>query len=486
MGCTVTPSLQVPLPRIQYPQGLLVRCLYCKAYLSPYCTTDLSANTWICGVCTYNNPISESSLGLFSNTRVEFSQCNYEIYAEEKYMNRPPMCPTYLFVLDISEASSESGFLQCAVIAILKTVREKKFQGEERTCVGFILFDKHAHFVRIGKRPEIITMTCPEGEAWLPAPEYFLAVNIEDNFEDIICTLEIISNIKGDQKSSGLKMAILACDSLLENSGGRVLIFLCNSMIESAHPKKLSFMATTDFYHTIGEKFSMDSIRCDMFISSVMYCGVFTLGELSKITGGEVHYYPNFSSSRADALQVDVYSSISRETAWEAGLKMRTGNDWKVIATHGHFHKSKKDILIIPCLTESSYTFELSPIYAENTDHFLCVQAALLYTSSDGIRLIRVMNYQLPVSDDIEEILKSIHCDTLVNLLFKQALVLIFKSHVILSGQRNLEAKAIEILKNCLLAFRGLPRNLKDFLRKVLGLMKHQIFVSSILPCKCN
>ena len=152
---------------------------------------------------------------------------------------------------------------------------------------------------------------------------------------------------------------------------------------------------------------------------------------------------------------------------------------------HGHF-SLKKDFLKIPCLGKSSFSFELLPKYAENTDSYINFQASLLYTSSDGIRLIRIMNYQVPVEERIKKVLKSVQCDVLINIIMKQAVRLILKKSIILSGQRYLESISIDITSSCLIVFNKLPKNLEDFLLKILGLMKHAIFVHNTLPCKCN
>ena len=146
----------------------------------------------------------------------------------------------------------------------------------------------------------------------------------------------------------------------------------------------------------------------------------------------------------------------------------------------------KKDLLLIPNLGNSSFFYELMPKFLQNTEKYVTIQASLLYTSFDGIRVIRILNHQVLADDNLKMLLESINLDVLINLLMKQSLALILKNNVLLSGQKFLEAKTIEIMKNCLIVFNEFPQNLSEFVLKILGLMKHPLFVNKNLPCKCN
>ena len=92
----------------------------------------------------------------------------------------------------------------------------------------------------------------------------------------------------------------------------------------------------------------------------------------------------------------------------------------------------KKDLLLIPNLGNSSFFYELMPKFLQNTEKYVTIQASLLYTSFDGIRVIRILNHQVLADDNLKMLLESINLDVLINLLMKQSLALILKNNVLL------------------------------------------------------
>ena len=90
-----------------------------------------------------------------SKPRKELTEDNFEIYADEGYMIRPPMSPTYLFMIDISSSSFETGYLRTICECISSILQLDHLN--ERSMVGFILFDTAVHFVRCGEMPLVIS-----------------------------------------------------------------------------------------------------------------------------------------------------------------------------------------------------------------------------------------------------------------------------------------------------------------------------------------
>lgn len=479
LGCVVTPCLHHTLQQLQFPSGFIVKCENCRSYISPYCV--IHENTWDCGICSYKN--SKTVQFAVLNDYIHRPQDNYEIYADETYMKRPPICPSYVFLLDVSEESINNGYLATICDSISSLLQSKSFPGGEKAAIGIILFDSTIHYVYFNAAPQFITVSSPGSDIWVPFPIDYLVINIEDNLNTILASLSTIKNTAFGTRSTGYKNGLIASELLLEKTGGKVLSFLFNPTIESSHPKNLVFLHTTEFYEVLGEEFIDSNISCDVFVSSSHYSGLYTLGHLSKITGGDVYYYQGYYNS--DHLISDISKAIETGTGWEAVLRLKTTPGWKVTARHGHFYL-KKDLLVLPCLKDSSFAFELAPVVENIPDKYLTIQASVLYTNPERIRLIRVMNCRVPTETSLKVLLESFECDTLINLLLKQSLKLILKRHLILSGQKYLEKKSIELMKSCLIVFNGLPSNLESFLLKILGLMKHIIFINPNLPCKCN
>jgi protein transport protein SEC24 len=484
VACTVRPGIERELSRVQFPRHGIVRCLYCKAYINLYCQVESEEKMWKCSLCNYENRFEEEYWRGFSSSRPEISLQNYEIYAEEINMERPPMCPCYVFCIDFSDESKRSGFLGAVCDAVGIFLDEKVRQNEERALIAIILHSNCVGFVQLAGNINITMIPKSEAEMWLPIPRDLLLVDIKDNLLQIKSALSLIKELKDPSPSTAFHSALLASQLILEQNGGKILSFICNSLIESTKRQSFKIIASTEFYYNISEELIESQISCDIFFAGTEYCGLFTYAELARITGGEVYYYQNFTIEKhREIISGDIRRAFLGAKAWEAGLRLRISEDWKITSRQGHFYL-KKDLLCLPCLQNSSFTFDLRPKYENNPEHYLNFQASLLYTSSDGIRLIRVMNYQISVDDDIKNMLLAINPDVLVNLLMKHAVFLILKRSVILAGQKFLETKAIDVMKVCRTVFQVLPNNLQDFFKRLQGLMKHALFINVFIPCK--
>lgn len=484
----LTPYLDEKLHRVQYPKNSIIRCLSCNSYLSLYCHIDYDTKTWKCPLCSYDNSIPEDYFQIMTPNSPELTLQNYEIFAEEKYMERAPMCPFYLFLIDISSPSIELGFFHATIECIGKILeyKSKSIQNENhelRTQVSFILFGDHIHLIT--NKLDMVEFKLSLSEPWLPYPvEEFVFDFIED-YSKIVRLLSKISKTQGDGLGRSFKKSLRASQLILESNGGKILTFLCNPMQESLHPKKLSFLPRTDYYHKLGQELVSLHISLDLFMSGNRFCGFNAYSELSKLTGGQIFYYTinlHFSPTQTEEFSSDLSKVLLEAKGWESVLRLRVSTEWKVYNQYGHFD-IQKDLIHIPCCQNLTITFDLAPKLFENSDNFVTFQGSLLYTSSDGIRIIRVFNYQVFADDNIDEIIKSINSEVLVNLYLKHAVSLAFKRSVIFAAGKYLETKMIDMMKVCIVAFNSMPGNLQDFSARMLGLIKHEIFENPHIPC---
>jgi len=62
------------------------------------------------------------------------------------------------------------------------------------------------------------------------------------------------------------------------------------------------------------------------------------VGHVSATTGGETFYYPNFVAPRDnEKLLQEVVHTVTRETGYQALMKVRCSNGLQVSAYHGNF-----------------------------------------------------------------------------------------------------------------------------------------------------
>jgi protein transport protein SEC24 len=110
-----------------------------------------------------------------------------DFIASNEYMNRPPMPPTYVFVLDVSKPAIDTGYLHTAAATIKSVIEGKLLPGQERARVAFVTYDASVHFYNIGstrKQAQMLVVTDIEN-MYLPIPED-LVVDLTDSL-DLIC-----------------------------------------------------------------------------------------------------------------------------------------------------------------------------------------------------------------------------------------------------------------------------------------------------------
>jgi hypothetical protein len=94
---------------------------------------------------------------------------------------------------------------------------------------------------------------------------------------------------------------------------------------------------------------------------------------------------------------------LTRPTGFEAVMRVRVTRGLKVTQFHGSYYIRGTDLLALPnCSCDSVFGVELAHEEAFLTASVICVQTALLHTTSTGERRIRVHTLAAPVSQIIQ------------------------------------------------------------------------------------
>ena len=95
---------------------------------------------------------------------------------------------------------------------------------------------------------------------------------------------------------------------------------------------------------------------------------------------------------------------------------------FKHTAFHGNFFIRGSDLLALPNVnSNSTFAFEFGHDGSPVISNVVCVQSALLYTTSSGERRIRVNTVAAPLSTTMSEIIDSVDVDAVCNIIAKQA-----------------------------------------------------------------
>lgn len=147
------------------------------------------------------------------------------------------------------------------------------------------------------------------------------------------------------------------------------------------------------------------------------------LGHVAAVTGGETYFYPNYTTPR-DMLRLsqEIKHTVTRETGYQALMKVRCSNGLQVSSYHGNFlqHNFGADLEfgVIDADKAIGVMFSYDGKLESKLDaHFQC---ALLYTTAGGQRRVRCTNTVASVSEGAMEGMRFIDQDAVINMVARE------------------------------------------------------------------
>lgn len=449
----------------------IIRCKRCRTYINPFVSWIDNGRRWRCNICGMLNDVPTSYFSHLDangqrrdrDQRPELSRCSVEFVAPGDYMVRPPQPPVYVFVIDVSSNSVQSGMIESCVRAIKQSLDD--LPGSSRTQIGFLTFDTSVHFYNLKSTlaaPQMLVVSDLQDIA-LPLPEDLL-VNLHDSRKVVDSLLDSLPTMFANTTAtvSCTGPAITAAKKVIQHIGGKVLLFQSSlpSMGEGTlkvrdNPRMLGtdkehmLLAAEDpWYKNNAIDFSRLQVAVDTFLFSPQYTDLATVSVLSKYTSGSTHYYPGFYG-RVDGkkFEKELHHCLTRSTAFEAVMRVRATRGVRIANYYGNYYIRGQDLLALPnCTSDSSFAIDLA--YEEQTlaAQVVTVQAALLYTSSNGERRIRVHTHLIPVTQSIPDVIDSVDMDAVVNLLIKQAIEIATKTGFE-NARNRIHQLAVELLR---------------------------------------
>lgn len=254
----------------------------------------------------------------------------------------------------------------------------------------------------------------------------------------------------------------------------------------------------------VAEKMTSAGVGADFFLAAPSggYLDIATIGHVSATTGGETFYYPNFIAARDSfRMSSEISHAVTRETGFQALMKVRCSNGLQVSAYHGNFvqHTFGADLEIGVIDAEKGLGVSFSHdgrLDGKLDAHFQC---ALLYTTANGQRRVRCINVVASVSETAKEAgsreqairtcMKFVDQDAVVALLAKEASTKLATTSSNLKDIRNwLTERTIDIM-SCYRKHSAqqhppgqlvMPERLKEFCMYMLGLIKCRAFKGGI------
>lgn len=452
LGAVVCPLAKAPegdeVPVVNFGSAGIVRCRRCRTYINPYVTFTDGGRKWRCNMCALLNDVAGDYFAHLDATgrridtdqRPELTNGSVEFVAPTEYMVRPPMPPLYFFLIDVSVSAVRSGMLEVVAQTIKSCLDD--LPGFPRTQIGFITFDSTIHFYNMKStltQPQMMVVSDVD-DIFVPLPDDLL-VNLSESRTVAESFLDSLPSMFQDTMNveSAFGPALKAAFMVMSQLGGKLLIFQ-NSLpsigvgrlrLRGDDPrvygtdKEHSLRVAEDpFYKQMAADFTKYQIGVNVYAFSDKYTDIASLGTLSKYTGGQVYYYPGFqSTTQKDKLRHELDRDLTRETAWEAVMRIRCGKGVRFSSYHGNFMLRSTDLLALPAVDcDKAFAMQLSLEETLLTTQTVYFQVALLYTASCGERRIRVHTAAAPVVSDLGEMYRQADTGAIVSLLGRLAI----------------------------------------------------------------
>lgn len=475
LGAVLRPlatSEEQPIAVVQPGSAGIVRCKRCRLYMNPFVSWTEHGRRWRCNICGQLNDtpsayfchLDEKGLRTDRVQRPELSQSVVEYLAPAEYMVRAPQEPTYFFVLDVSATAVRSGMLAVAASTIKQSL--DTLPGHGRTKVGFITFDNGVHYYNLNSElssPQMLVVADLK-ELFVPLPDHLL-VNLKESRNVVEAFLDSLPSMFAKNpvvSQSCLGPALKAAFTVMKQIGGKMSVFqsIMPNMGDGALKvrEQPGIMGTPNeiqvlkpglaWYKDTALEFSRQQISVDLYLFPYQYMDLASLGDLAKYSAGTMQSFVNFNESKdGPRFQGQLQKNLTQTTAFEAVMRIRCTKGMRITNFYGNFFIRGSDLLALPnCNADSVFGFDLAHDEQTVAASHVTVQAALLYTSSNGERRIRVMTQALPVSSLSSEIVASLDSDACVALMSKQALDVCMKSSLD-NARMRLQQVCVELIK---------------------------------------
>lgn len=543
-------SGESPIPVIDFSDkqvGGPLRCERCNGYANPGFKFINGGAQFQCNLCTHinNTPAEHFSpvaghggQRMDGDQRHELRMGSVEyIVGSPDYCIRPPRPPCYLFCVDVSIGSVQSGLAHAAMMSIKAAIGAGLLPGSgEGARVGVMTFDRNLHFfdargANTGKPvtmqfvPDVMDPFVPIGGdgLFLEPAEAVAAVESAIQMHGLAGRPnknEAPGALGEHTAESALGSTLQVVKQAFADCGGKA--YVISASLPTAGVSKLErrgggatgggeereiglLKEANSDYDILGCELAEVQASVDLFLApSSVYIDAATLSRLPRACGGRMYLFSGFNAVRDGAsLHRSLCTAASEPRAFEALLRVRTSPGIEARGEFvGHFGRPQRGDDVSGPVFDASATLglELSVTskllddsnsqnrgYSGSTLLYddVCLQCAILFTDCAGRRRIRVHTVFSKKTTVLSEVFSNTDVDATGAFLAKKA-----ASAVMMGGSSF--TKAWEALtertaqmfyvyrKHCTTSSLNgqliLPESLKTLPVMMLGLIKSAAF----------
>ncbi|XP_015606449.1 protein transport protein Sec24C isoform X2 [Cephus cinctus] len=467
-GLVISPMARVEEGEFEPPvvdMGELgpVRCIRCKAYMCPFMQFIDSGRRFQCMFCKATTEVPAEYFQHLDHTgqrmdrfeRPELMLGTFEYIATKDYCtnNVFPKPPAFVFVIDVSYNTVKSGLINllCSEMKnIIRNLPVDAGQTKSNMKVGFITYNNTVHFYNVKAclaQPQMMVVGDVQ-EVFMPLLDGFLC-DVEESEAVIDSLMAQIPVMFADTRETEILLApaIQAGLEALKASdcAGKLMVFHSSLPIAEAPGKlknrddrkvlgtekeKTVLAPQNNVYNNLGQECVSAGCSVDLFIFNNSYVDIATIGQVARLTGGEVFKYTYFQADiDGERLITDIIDNISKPIAFNAVMRVRTSTGVRATDFYGHFFMSNTtdmELASIDC--NKAVAIEIKHDDKLTDEEGVYVQVALLYTSCGGVRRLRIINLSLSTSSQMSELYRACDLDAIVNFFSKQSVFKLIES----------------------------------------------------------
>ncbi|PVV04045.1 hypothetical protein BB560_001461 [Smittium megazygosporum] len=452
-----------------------IRCIRCKAYINTYMTFIDGGKRFVCNLCSHENDVPEdyfcnldmAGRRLDLDTRPELRSGSCEFVATKEFMSSQSGPAAFIFAIDVTWESIQNGMVHTAVAAIKETL----YSGmglPYGTLFGIMTYDRSVHFYNLNNSLDSAQMLVVSDirDMFLPLKDGLL-VDPYESRSIIESLLDSIPTLFSSNRTAEpvLGSVVTAAHEALKGRGGKLFLFQSSMptygpgalrhrddiKLHNTDKEKTLFVPNDTFYRDIAIQYVGEGISVSLYMFSNSYVDLASMMPLVQLTSGECFVYYGFKRERdSPSFFADLRADATRNFGFNGVLRVRCSDGLRVDEYYGNLYmRNHVDVELAGVASDCTIgvTFKHDSQLDETKDVYF--QIALLYTSSDGKRLIRVHNAAVPCTTLIGNMFKFSELDTSMSLLARISVAETAKLSL-----RNIRDNVFEKCVQILLAYR--------------------------------
>lgn len=495
----------VPVTRFDDPE--IPRCRRCRTYVNPSVMFSDGGMKFLCNMCQFSNqvpdhyfqPIDAANRRIDWQLRPELSFGTFDIAAPPDYHgNAAPQPLNHIFLIDVTTEALKKELPHFAAMAIRSALYGPDAVKGGR--IGIVTFDRTVHFYNLNpklERAQMIVMSDLE-DAFTPLEDGLFVDPIEAQplIENLLDSFEALFK-ETKTVEPGLGAALSACYSALTPYGGGHITTILSGLptwgpghLVYQQPNEAKFPCTSPFYSNLGRHLALGGIGVDLLLAANSFVDAANCTEVARVTGGQVFSYRNFDPRRDGKRLIADLCYVTRTlVGYDIKIRARCSTGLQVAKYMGNIHipEDDKDDPVCGSLnTGSTFAVHFEHDGKLNTKLDCHYQIAVLYTSREGERRIRVLNIVTGVSEQYKQVLNFIDIDACIGIFTRECVEQMREGKDIQAVKGAIDAKVTDVFagyrtsasSNLPPSILLMPTSLRSLLIYCLSLKKSKLLTS--------